>query len=60
MKNTKETESKQMSLKERIASELGDRLTVMAVQPRGCFNFFAYEPKLSCEMILEMHDVQNS
>jgi len=60
MKNTKETENKQMNLKERLACGLGDRLVGMAAMPRGCFNAIFYEPELPREMILEMNDVQKS
>ena len=46
-------EDKQLGLKGRVLREIGNRLTEMAVTPRGCWGVIIYEPPLPIEIIEE-------
>ena len=55
MKSTNMQDGSQMGIKERLAKGIGERLSRMAVEPRGCAFFILYEPELPPEMINELH-----
>jgi len=54
MNKLNEHEIKQDGLKESVAKKVGMQLGKMAVDPRGCWIFSAFEPEIPPEVIAEM------
>ncbi|MCL1884412.1 MAG: hypothetical protein FWF81_11775 [Defluviitaleaceae bacterium] len=54
MKNMKRHESTDVSLLQRIACKIGDKLEQIGADPRNCWNATIYEPELPEELIKEM------